>query len=82
MLRLTGRKASGRINVEILDLPSLTPQAMMVALYNALLQSNDSTADTSYHVTGSIDLTATRPRPSISGLRRTRACLHRCRRRC
>ena len=48
-----GRRA---VNVEILDQPSLTPQAMEVVLYNALLQANDSTADSSYHVTGSIDL--------------------------
>ncbi|MGC1463805.1 MAG: SpoIVB peptidase S55 [Terracidiphilus sp.] len=44
------------VNVEILDLPSLTPQAMEVTLYNALLQSNDSSADSSYHVTGNIDI--------------------------
>ena len=29
---------------------------MEVVLYNSLLQSNDSTADTSYHLTGSIDI--------------------------
>jgi hypothetical protein len=44
------------VHVEILDLPSLTPQAMEVVLYDALLQSNDSTADSSYHLTGSIDI--------------------------
>ena len=50
------RGASGAVNVEILDLPSLTPQAMEVVLYDALLQSNDSTADSSYHLTGSIEI--------------------------
>jgi hypothetical protein len=44
------------VNVEILDLPSLTSQAMEVTLYNALLQSNDSSADSSYHLTGNIDI--------------------------
>ena len=44
------------LNVEVLDLPSLTPQAVMVVLYEALLQNNESTAETSYHLTGSIDL--------------------------
>ena len=44
------------VNVEILDLPSLTPQAMEVVLYDALLQSNDSTADSSYHLTGNIEI--------------------------
>jgi hypothetical protein len=44
------------IDVEILDQPSLTPQAMEVVLYNALLESNDSSADSSYHITGSIGI--------------------------
>jgi hypothetical protein len=51
------------INVEILDLPSLTPQAMEVVLYNALLQSNDSGADSSYHITGSIGIEGHAPSP-------------------
>ncbi len=45
-----------KVNIEVLDLPSLTPQALMVALYSTLLESNESTAETSYHITGSIDL--------------------------
>jgi hypothetical protein len=45
-----------QLNVEILDLPVLTPQAMMVVLYESLLQTNGSTAENSYHLTGSIDL--------------------------
>ena len=64
----TGRETSSqnadrKINVEILDLPSLTPQAMMVVLYQSLLQTNDSTAETSYHLTGSIDLDGYPPSP-------------------
>jgi hypothetical protein len=47
---------SRKINVEVLDLPSLTPQAVMVVLYQSLLETNGSTAETSYHLTGSIDL--------------------------
>jgi hypothetical protein len=45
-----------KLNVEILDLPSLTSQAMMVVLFQSLLESNSSTASTSYHLTGNIDL--------------------------
>jgi hypothetical protein len=45
-----------RVNVEILDLPSLTPQAVMVVVFQSLLEANGSTAETSYHLTGSIDL--------------------------
>jgi hypothetical protein len=33
-----------KLNVEVLDLPSLTPQAMLVSLYEALLETNRSTA--------------------------------------
>lgn len=43
-----------KVNIEILDLPSLTPQAVIVTLYQSLLQSNDSSFETSYHLTGSI----------------------------
>ena len=52
-----------KVNVEVLDLPSLTPQAVMVTLFSALLQTNESTADTSYHLTGSIDLDGYKPAP-------------------
>ena len=45
-----------KLNVEVLDLPTLTPQAVMVSLYEALLETNQSTMETSYHVTGRIDL--------------------------
>jgi hypothetical protein len=45
-----------KLNIRVLDLPSLTGQAMLVSLYETLLQTNESTADMSYHVTGSIDL--------------------------
>ena len=52
-----------KVNVEIIDLPSLTSQAVLVVLYDALLQANENTADTSYHVTGSIDLADYPPSP-------------------
>ncbi len=52
-----------KVNVEVLDLPSLTGQAVLVVVYDALLESNESTADTSYHITGSIDLANYPPLP-------------------
>ena len=52
-----------KLNFEVLDLPSLTPQALMVALYSSLLESNESTADTSYHLTGTINLAGYPPSP-------------------
>jgi hypothetical protein len=54
----TGDAPTGarQVNVEILDLPSLTPIAMQVVLLNALTQTNESSETLSYHLTGSIDL--------------------------
>jgi hypothetical protein len=51
------------VNVEVLDQPSLTPQAVMVVLYQALLQNNDSGTETSFHLTGSIDIEGYPPSP-------------------
>jgi len=57
------QKEERHLNMEVLDLPSLTPQAVLVTLYQALLQTNDSTAETSYHLTGSIELDGYPPSP-------------------
>lgn len=51
------------VHVEVLDLPSLTPQAVMVVLYQSMLQSNVATAAMSYHLTGSINLDGFPPVP-------------------
>jgi hypothetical protein len=45
-----------KLNVEILDLPSITPTAAQVVLYQSLLESNQSSEALSYHVTGNIDI--------------------------
>ena len=50
-------------HVEVLDLPSLTAQAMLVSVYQTLLESNQSTAETSYHVTGEITVKGQAPVP-------------------
>jgi len=52
-----------KLNVEVLDLPSLTPQAILVTLYQSLLETNDSTTETSYHLTGKIELDGYPPSP-------------------
>ena len=62
-IAIDGPEGPRKVSVEVLDLPSLTPQAVLVVLYDALLQSNESTAETSYHVTGSIDLADYSPAP-------------------
>jgi hypothetical protein len=44
------------LNVQILDQPTMTSQAMMVVLFESLLEANSNTASTSYHLTGAIDM--------------------------
>ena len=51
-----GTQKTRKLNVEVLDMAALTPQAVLVVLFQALMQNNESTADTSYHLTGSIDM--------------------------
>lgn len=62
-ISIDGPEGPRKVNVEVLDLPSLTAQAVLVVLYDSLLQSNESTAETSYHVTGSIDVSNYPPAP-------------------
>lgn len=62
-IRVDEQGSERHLNVEVVDLPSLTPQAVMVTLYDALLENNANTAETSYHVTGSIDLEGYAPSP-------------------
>ncbi len=50
-------------HVEVVDLPSLTPSAVLVSIYQVLLQSNQSSAETSYHVTGEIAVHGMPPVP-------------------
>jgi hypothetical protein len=58
-----GPASERKLNIEVLDLPSLTPQALLVVVYQCLLETNQSTAETSYHVTGNIDLAGYPPSP-------------------
>jgi FMN-dependent NADH-azoreductase len=58
-----GATQDRRLNLEVLDLPAMTPQAILVSVYNALLQSNDSSEETSYHLTGSIHMENYSPMP-------------------
>ena len=52
-----------RLNFEVLDLPSMTPNVVMVGLFEALLESNENTDETSYHLTGNILLAGYPPSP-------------------
>jgi hypothetical protein len=52
-----------KLNIEVVDLPTLTPQAILVSLYDSLLQNNQSSLETSYHVTGSVNIEGYPPSP-------------------
>jgi hypothetical protein len=58
-----GQGADRKLNIEVVDLPSLTPQAILVSLYDSLLENNQSTLETSYHVTGSVNIEGYPPSP-------------------
>ena len=49
--------------IEVLDQPEMTASALLVSLYQTLLETNASTAATSYHLTGSITLAGRAPLP-------------------
>ena len=49
--------------IEVVDLPSLTPSAVLVSVYQTLLESNASSARMSYHVSGEIRLAGEAPVP-------------------
>jgi hypothetical protein len=55
-IHVHGESKPRQLNIEVLDLPSLTGQALLVGLYQCLLESNESTANTSYHVMGKINV--------------------------
>jgi hypothetical protein len=50
------RKVNRNVNVEILDLPSLTPVAVQAVLFESLSETNEGSASLSYHLTGNIDV--------------------------
>jgi len=45
-----------KVDVDILDLPSVTPTAVQIVLYESLIESNQSSEAQSYHLTGNIDI--------------------------
>ncbi len=58
-----GEGPDRKLNIEVVDLPSLTPQAILVSLYDALLENNQSSLETSYHVTGNVNIDGYPPSP-------------------
>jgi len=49
-------KALETLHFEVIDQPQITPMAVMVAVYQGLMQENTYSAQTTYHVQGSVKL--------------------------
>jgi len=62
-IRVHGGAKERKLNFEVVDLPSITAQAVLVTLFESLMQTNDNSADTSYHLTGNIDVDGYPPAP-------------------
>jgi hypothetical protein len=50
------QKALETLHFEVIDQPQVTPMAVMVAVYQGLMQENEYSAQTTYHVRGSVKL--------------------------
>ncbi len=62
-INVHGQGPDRHLDVEVVDLPALTPQAVLVTIYDALLENNQSTAETSYHLTGNVQIAGYPPAP-------------------
>ena len=56
-LTVHGENKPRHLDFEVIDLPAITPQTVLLGVYQCLLQSNETTMDTSYHLTGDIEMT-------------------------
>jgi hypothetical protein len=59
----SGSEKTKDMHVGVLNLPGLTSQVILISVYEALLESNQSSADMSYHLTGEIALRGQVPVP-------------------
>jgi hypothetical protein len=55
-LSVHGEGKPRQLDFEMVDLPAITPQIVLIGVYQCLLQSNQTTIDTSYHLTGNIEM--------------------------
>jgi hypothetical protein len=51
-----GTAAPQTLHLHVIDQPQLTPLAVMVSVYQGLMQQNSYTSQASYHVTGTVQL--------------------------
>jgi len=55
-VNITGEQTPHALHIEVVDQPQITPAAVMVAVFQALMQRNTFTAETSYRVRSTVDV--------------------------
>ena len=55
-VNITGENAPNALHIEIVDQPQITPTAVMVAVFQALMQRNTFTAETSYRIRSTVNV--------------------------
>ncbi|HLH35926.1 MAG TPA: hypothetical protein VKX41_14735 [Alloacidobacterium sp.] len=53
-VNITGEQTPHALHIEVVDQPQITPSAVMVAVFQALMQRNTFTAETSYRVRSTV----------------------------
>lgn len=55
-VNITGERSPRALHIEVVDQPQITPSAVMVAVFQALMQRNTFTAETSYRVRSTVNV--------------------------
>jgi len=55
-VNITGEQAPHALHIEVVDQPQITPSAVMVAVFQALMQRNTFTAETSYRIHSTVNV--------------------------
>lgn len=66
-VNITGEQTPHALHIEVVDQPQITPSAVMVAVFQALMQRNTFTAETSYRIRSTVNVTGF-PAVHFSGL--------------
>jgi hypothetical protein len=66
-VNITGEPTPRALHIEVVDQPQITPSAVMVAVFQALMQRNTFTAETSYRIRSTVNISGY-PAVSFGGL--------------
>ncbi|HYK35446.1 SpoIVB peptidase S55 [Alloacidobacterium sp.] len=55
-VNITGEQTPHALHIEVVDQPQITPSAVMVAVFQALMQRNTFTAETSYRIRSTVNV--------------------------